>query len=215
MTDADKSMGAQVQKHLRTRLVSGVLVLVPLAVTYFILRVLFHSLTSFMLPLLKPVLGHLPDYVLTLIALVATVALVYVVGLITTHFVGRRIIHLGESIILKVPIAKSIYAASKQVVDTFSAGNRNAFKAVVMVDFPHAGSQVIGFATGTFTDTGGRSQYCVFVPTTPNPTSGFLLIFPADQVRFTDLSVEDGIKMIVSGGVLVPPRYAILPPPAV
>jgi uncharacterized membrane protein len=99
------------------------------------------------------------------------------------------------------------------VVDTFSSSTKAAFQAVVLVDFPRRGSLAIGFVTGTILDPRGKTLYRVFVATTPNPTSGFLIMYPEEEVQFTDISVEDGVKMIVSGGMLAPPSYRVRPNP--
>jgi len=200
-------------KHLRTRLVSGVLVLIPLAITLFIVNLCFSSLTAFVRPAMRPWVGELPEYVLTLIALVGTIVLIYVVGLVTNHIIGRRLIQWGESLLLRLPIVKSVYSASKQVVDTFSSSTKAAFQAVVLVEFPRRDSLAVGFVTGTMLDPDGKVRYRVFVATTPNPTSGFLILLPAEDIRFTDISVEEGIKMIVSGGMLAPKAYQIRPAP--
>jgi uncharacterized membrane protein len=125
----------------------------------------------------------------------------------TTHFLGRRFIKMGENLMLKLPIVKSVYSASKQVMDTFSNSTKAAFTATVLVSFPHPGARALGFVTGTILDPDGRKLYRIFVATTPNPTSGFLILLPEEDVTFTDISVEDGIKMIVSGGMLAPKQY--------
>lgn len=213
ITDTHQHLSAQIGKHVRTRLVSGVIVLIPLAITLFILNLFFSSLTAFVRPLMRPWVGELPEYTLTLIALVATVLTIYIVGGITTHIIGRRLIHWGEALLMKLPIVKSVYAASKQVVDTFSSSTKAAFQAVVLVEFPRKGSLGVGFITGTILNPEGKTLYRVFVATTPNPTSGFLLLLPAEDIQFTDISVEDGIKMIVSGGMLAPLSYRLCPPP--
>jgi len=213
--ETHKDFSSQIGKHVRTRLVSGVIVLIPLAITLFILNLFFSSLTAFVRPLMRPWVGDLPEYILTLIALVSTVLIIYVVGGITTHIIGRRLIHWGEALLMKLPIVKSVYAASKQVVDTFSSSTKAAFKAVVLVEFPRRESLAVGFITGTILNPEGKTLYRVFVATTPNPTSGFLIILPAEEVKFTDISVEDGIKMIVSGGMLAPLSYRLCPPPPV
>lgn len=202
-------------KHLRTRFISGVIVLVPLAITLFVLSLIFDALTSFVLPVLRPWLHEMPHTASVAVSLVATLMLIYLVGLITAHIVGRRLIQWGEAVILKLPIAKTVYAASKQVIDTFSNSTKAAFKAVVLVPFPNAGSLTVGFVTGTILDPEGKTLCRVFVPTTPNPTSGFLFLVPEKALQFTDISVEDGIKMIVSGGILAPNRYATVTPPSV
>ena len=198
-----------ISRHLRNRIVAGVLVLVPLAITLFVLKLLFDFLSSFAVPLLRPWLEHLPHYALTAIALAFTVALLYLAGTVATHMFGRRLIRFGEAILLKLPVVKSVYSASKQVVDTFSASSTAAFKAVALVDFPRPGSLALGFVTGTILNPAGQPLYRVFVPTTPNPTSGFLILLPESEVQITDIPIEDGVKMIVSGGMLSPRQYGI------
>lgn len=200
-------------KHLRARMISGILVLIPLAITLFILNVILASLTAFVRPLLNPFLGEISENTITLIALCVTILIIYFTGLVTNHLVGRRMISLGERVLMKMPIIKSVYSASKQVVDTFSSSTKAAFKAVAVVEFPRKGSLAIGFVTGFMTNPEGQLLYRVFIATTPNPTTGFLLILPADEVQFTDISVEDGVKMMVSGGVLSPDSYQRRPPP--
>ena len=200
-------------KHLRARMISGILVLIPLAITLFILNVILASLTAFVRPLLHPFLGEIPENAITLIALFVTTLIIYFTGLITNHLIGRRLFSLGERLLMKMPIIKSVYSASKQVVETFSSSTKAAFKAVAVVEFPRKGSLAIGFVTGAMTNPDGQLLYRVFIATTPNPTTGFLLILPADEVQFTDISVEDGVKMIVSGGVLSPESYQRRPPP--
>lgn len=193
------------------RIVSGILVLIPILVTILLLNMLIKVFSGFVLPLVAPFMGDLPQYAIFGLAVLGAALIVYFVGLITTHFVGKRLFGFGEALILKVPIVKTIYAASKQIVDVFAGDNRTAFKAVVMVKFPHPGSRALGFYTGSLLDEEGRQLYSVFIPTTPNPTSGFLLLFPAADVQFTDIPIEDGVKMIVSGGVIAPERYGLVP----
>ncbi len=213
MSEPSNSPASQFGKHVRTRLVSGLLVLVPLAITLFILNFILSFLTAFARPLMRLWLGGLPEYVLTLIALVAIVVMIYLVGLVTTHIVGRRAIQWGEHVLLKLPLVKSIYSASKQVVDTFSSPAGGSFQAVALVEYPRRGSLALGFVTGTILDPEGKVLYRVFVATTPNPTSGFLLLLPAEEVQFTEMSVEEGVKMIVSGGMLAPAQYKLVPAP--
>ena len=202
--------------HLKARMISGMLVLGPLVITLFILKLIFAALTAFVLPVLRPWLDWLPEFVLVTIATIAALLMIYLVGMFTTHFLGRRLIKMGENLMMKLPIVKSVYSASRQVMDTFSASTKAAFTATVLVSFPHPGARALGFVTGTILDPDGRKLYRIFVATTPNPTSGFLILLPEEDVTFTDISVEDGIKMIVSGGMLAPKSYAVrsgpLPP---
>jgi uncharacterized membrane protein len=217
----DTSKRSAFSKHLRARMISGILVLIPLAITIFLFNIILKSLTAFVSPSISLLLTKIPasygfknpDYAVTLLALCVTLLIIYFTGLLTNHIIGRRLISLGERLLMKMPIIKSIYSASKQVVDTFSSSTKAAFKAVAVVEFPRKGSLAIGFVTGSMTNPDGHLLYRVFIATTPNPTTGFLLILPADEVQFTDITVEDGVKMIVSGGVLSPESYQRRPPP--
>jgi uncharacterized membrane protein len=207
MKDNGKKAEIKIGGHLKTRMISGMLVLGPLVITLFILKIIYAALTAFVLPVLRPWLSELPESAVVIIATVASLLLIYLVGMFTTHFLGRRFIKMGENLMLKLPIVKSVYSASKQVMDTFSNSTKAAFTATVLVAFPHPGALAVGFVTGTILDPDGRKLYRIFVATTPNPTSGFLILLPEENVTFTDISVEDGIKMIVSGGMLAPKQY--------
>lgn len=206
----EKKAEGRLGGHLKSRMISGLLVLGPLIITLFVLKLIFTALTAFVLPVIKdiPVLRELPEGILVAIATVASLLLIYLIGMFTTHFVGRRFIHLGDALMLKLPIVKSVYSASKQVVDAFSSSTKAVFTSTVLVAFPHPGSLALGFVTGTMLAPDGRTLYRIFVATTPNPTSGFLIFLPEEAVTFTDISVEDGIKMIVSGGMLAPKCFA-------
>jgi len=187
------------------------LVLIPLAVTIFVLKLVFSTLEAVAMPFVRPLLKTAPQFVLVLIVLVFMAVFVYLIGLIASHIVGQKVIRWGETVLLKLPLIKSVYTTSKQVVEIFSTNSAAAFKAVVMVTFPHPESLAMGFVAGTMLDPNGHLRYRIFVPTTPNPTSGFLVILPEAQITFTDIPVEDGIRMIVSGGMLAPAQYKIVP----
>jgi uncharacterized membrane protein len=207
MKSVEKKPEVKFGVHLKARMISGMLVLGPLVITLFILKLIFAALTAFVLPVLRPWLVDLPESAVVIIATVAALLLIYLVGMFTTHFLGRRLIKAGEDIMMKLPIVKSVYSASRQVMDTISNSTKASFTATVLVEFPHPGSLAVGFITGTILNPQGKTLYRVFVATTPNPTSGFLILLPEEGVTFTDISVEDGIKMIVSGGMLAPKQY--------
>ncbi len=207
MKPVEKKPEVKFGVHLKSRMISGMLVLGPLVITLFILKLIFAALTAFVLPVLRPWLVDLPESVVVIIATVAALLLIYLVGMFTTHFLGRRLIKVGEDIMMKLPIVKSVYSASRQVMDTISSSTKASFSATVLVAFPHAASLAVGFVTGTILNPEGKTLYRIFVATTPNPTSGFLLLLPEEGVTFTDISVEEGIKMIVSGGMLAPKQY--------
>jgi uncharacterized membrane protein len=192
------------EHHLRNRLLAGVILLLPIGITLAILRLLFNTTAGLLLPIAQKLFGELPNSLLLVISFVTFVLIMYGAGVFTTNVIGRRLVTFGENIILRLPVLKTIYGASKQVVDTFAASNRTTFKSVVLLEFPRRGVKSLGFITGTLHDEQNGQCYKVFVPTTPNPTSGFFLIVPQEEIHQTSLSVEDGIKMIVSGGILSP-----------
>jgi uncharacterized membrane protein len=144
----------------------------------------------------------------SLVALLLAVTLVTVVGLLTRNYIGKRMIEWVDEALLHVPLLNKIYSATKQVNEALTSGNKTAFKTVVLVEFPRAGSYSIGFLTSEQHDEVQRKLkekvVCVFVPTTPNPTGGFLIIVPEDKVIKLEMSVADGIKYVVSLGAITP-----------
>ena len=143
----------------------------------------------------------------SLIALLLAVFLISVVGLLARYYIGKRLIEWLDSLMMQVPLLNKFYGAIKQVNEAF-AGNKNSFKTVVMVEFPSAGIYSIGFITneqkGEVQQKTKERVVCVFIPTTPNPTSGFLILVPEEKVKKLDMNVADGIKYIVSLGSISP-----------
>ena len=157
----------------------------------------------------------------SLTALVVAVFLIGFVGLLARNYFGKKMIEWVDGALLKVPLLNKIYAAIKQVNDAFSTGNKTTFRTVVMVEYPRPGVYSIGFITGgQHTEVAAKLQdkvVCVFIPTTPNPTSGFMIMVPEQQIVKLDMSVADGIKYIISLGAIAPeyipvPRREIKPP---
>lgn len=144
----------------------------------------------------------------SLVALVVAVILTSVIGWLTGNYLGQKLIEWVDSSLASVPLLNKIYAATKQVNEAFTSGNKTSFKTVVMVEFPRAGMHSVGFLTSEVTsELQARlpeKSVCVFIPTTPNPTSGFMMLVPESQVTKLDMSVADGIKFIVSLGAIAP-----------
>ena len=147
----------------------------------------------------------------SLVALILAVFLIGLVGLLARNYFGKKMIQWVDAGLLRVPLLNKIYGATKQVNDAFSSTNKNAFRTVVLVEFPRPGVYTIAFITSEQHDEveakTGQKVVCVFVPTTPNPTSGFLLIVPEEKVVKLDMSVADGIKYVISLGSIMP-EYA-------
>lgn len=144
----------------------------------------------------------------SLVALLVAIFLIGVVGLTARNYFGKRMIEWVDSALLKIPLLNKIYGATKQVNDAFSTGNKTAFRTVVLIEYPRAGCYSIGFITNDqYVEAQAKLNQkvvCVFVPTTPNPTGGFLLLVPEAEVIKLDMSVADGIKYIISLGAILP-----------
>ena len=144
----------------------------------------------------------------SLVALVLAVLLIGLVGLLARNYFGKRIIQWVDSAMLRVPLLNKIYGATKQVNEAFSSGNKTAFRTVVLVEFPQPGVYSLGFITSEpHAEVQARltaKVVCVFVPPTPNPTSGFLLLVPEEKIIRLDMSVADGIKYLISLGAILP-----------
>ena len=191
--------------HFKARMASGLVVLIPLVVTVAIIRFLFEFTSGILLPIVDPAVDNWPAGARAALSLAILIGVIYLLGLLAAHVVGRRALALGESVVLRVPLVKVIYSVSKQVVAAFQGQQSKAFKSVVFVEFPRPGMRAVAFLTGRIEMEDGSSWSTVFVPTTPNPTTGFLQIVPTDALVQTDYTVEEGIKLIMSLGALAPP----------
>jgi uncharacterized membrane protein len=199
----------QVRANFRSRVTAGLLVLVPVGITLLILRFLFDITAGFLKPFVAKVVGDVPQAAVVIISVAALLVLLYFTGVLARMLVGRRIIGLGEALVARIPLVKTVYSASKQVVQTLSLPNRGEFKSVAWVQFPHPGLLCLGFITGRMQDAEGRKYYKVFIPTTPNPTTGFFEVLPAEDLVLADVTVEEAIKMVISGGLLSPDHLAL------
>ncbi len=197
--------------HIRRHFLAGVLVTAPVAITTYIVWVIVTWVDGRITPLIPPQYNpgnHLPFPVPGLGLLIVFVVLT-LIGALTTGLVGRFVLHLGERLVGRMPFVRSLYGATKQIFETVLAQQSKAFREVVLVEYPRRGIWAIGFITGV---TEGQVQedtvedvLNVFLPTTPNPTSGFLLFVPRKDLVVLSMSVEEGIKMVVSGGIVTPP----------
>ncbi len=200
----------KLKRRIRNVFITGLLITLPIALTYFILQFLFNNLDA-LSPVFTKVLidagAPLPEgYRIPALGLVITLLIVLIVGWFTTNFFGKQMIKLGESIVEKIPFVRRIYKGSKQVVQSIAHADTSAFRKVVLLEFPRRGMLAIGFVTGE--SRGEVQQYTaynvlnVFVPTMPNPTSGFLVFVPPEELTEVEMSIEDGIKYVVSGGIV-------------
>ena len=207
-----RTLWQRLERNVRRRMISGLLVVVPLGITVFVINFVYDITAGIMARVIRPLLGPLPSYLVAAISVAVVLVMLYLIGLITTIVVGRRLIAVGEAIIQRIPFVKTVYGGSKQVVEAFSLqGGISALQSAVFVEFPRPGMRAIGFVTGRLATSDGQEYLKVFVPTTPNFTTGFFELVPPEQVMRSQLSVEDAAKMLMSGGFLAPDCLELTP----
>ena len=188
-----------ITQNFRSKLFAGLATLLPLYFTFIVVKFLFISLEKTSGPLLKKLGFNIPG-----LGIILTIILIYILGLLVTNFLGKKIFKLGEKVVKKVPVVNIIYSTLKQITDTFTKGSKDTFKGAIYIQYPRRGLWTMAFISGESISKQGIAYYHVFVPTTPNPTSGFFLLVPQSDSVKTGMSVEDGLKTIISGGLLAP-----------
>jgi uncharacterized membrane protein len=214
---------ARIREELRRYFVAGILAFAPLGITVWAIGWIIQRLDNLFLPrvlaLVYPGLEERPQ--LPLVGALFTVLVILLMGVVARHLFGNEIIRAWERLLVRVPVARNIYAGVKQLFEAiFLRDHQSRFNRVVVIEYPRKGIYALAFVTGT---TRGRLQHVAeeklincFLPTTPNPTSGFYLLVPEDEVKEVDLSVEEAFKLIMSAGLVTPEdttRRAIPAPP--
>ncbi|MDY7094605.1 MAG: DUF502 domain-containing protein, partial [Acidobacteriota bacterium] len=213
--------------QLRRTVITGLLILAPLAFTVYVLVLLFQLMDGMFAWLLRRALG--PDHSMPGVGLILTVLVVLLLGWLSSNVFGRRLIQLFEKVLARIPVAKTVYSSSKGIVDAISQSQTEAFKRVVLIEYPRQGLYSIAFVTSNARwgqlSEGTEDLLLVFLPTTPNPTSGYLLMVPRPDAIDLPITVEEGVRMVISGGILKPeslqmaapvaPKPADDPPPPV
>jgi len=196
---------------LRERLVAGMLIALPVVATFIILEFLINLIDSRVVPLIPPALRPETylDYAVPGFGLLTLLIFLTLLGAVATNFLGSYFVSLTDRILTRVPVVRSVYSVFKQIRDVFQSNSAGQYKEIVMVEYPRAGSWVVGFVAGSAKEEPayrlGADFITVFVPTVPNPTSGFLLFVKESAVIRLEMSVEEGAKLILSGGLVYPP----------
>ncbi|MBI1752779.1 MAG: DUF502 domain-containing protein [Acidobacteria bacterium] len=197
---------------IRKYLLAGLFTLLPLVVTLWILKGIFTALIGiFRGPLTWLAhLVHVPDpptWGLALCSALATGLLLLLVGALVGNFIGRQVLTWLDELMMHVPVVKTIYGATRQLMGAIQSGQGGSFKDVVLVEWPHPGSHTLGFVASrdcSWAMAGGENMVAVYVPTSPNPTSGYVVMVEAARVRPVDISADQALTWAVSGGVVVP-----------
>ena len=197
------SIRKKLNTALRRYFLSGILVIVPLIITILVLRFLFRGIDGLLSPFLTELLGYkIPGS-----GVVATIILIFLAGFLTANVIGSRLFRIWEMFLIKTPLVRTIYGSSKQLVEALTTTEKKSFKHVVLVEFPGKGMFCLGFLTREIEverkDTKDE-LVAVFIPSTPTPISGFTMLFRREDVVPLDMTIEQGIKFFVSGGIAAP-----------
>ena len=199
-------MKVSIASKLRNYFIAGVLVLIPIGVTVY-LTLFFIKIFSKILPQEINPNNYLP-YSIPGLEIVISIIVITVVGWLSLSFLGKKLVKFVNDIFKKIPFLRTVYSAIGQMTQSFAQNRKSKKKSVVLVEYPRKGSWAVGFATqentGEIESKVNKNLINVFVPTTPNPTSGFLLMFPKDEIIYLDMSFEDASKFIVSAGTSNP-----------
>ena len=201
-----------IRRHFRSTLITGILTLIPLGVTFFVLRFLFTTIDGWLKPVMSPILSQVLEERYHIgMGVLATILIVYLVGLIVSNFLGQKLLGAGERILTKIPLVREVYAPVKQVVQmALMTSSSSKFSRAVAVKTPGSTIRVIGFVTGEFHEEGNPVPVSsVFVPTSPNPTTGVLLFCDPEIIYETNMKVETAMKMLISGGIVAPDDFMI------
>ncbi len=205
--------------HPRKMLITGILFLVPLAVTFWLLNFLVQKTNIYARPLVNSALHailadeaiHVPEWILVIISLAVVIVFIILIGWLANFYIGKRMLSLVDSAMLRLPFIRSIYGGVKQIIEAFNfqgAAGGSSFKKVVMFEYPRKGCWALGFVTNENTERSrqlyGRELTAVFMPSTPNPTTGFLLYLNPFDLYLIDIKVEEAVKLIVSAGLVTP-----------
>lgn len=186
-------------QSIKRRIIAGLLAIVPIAVTFWILKFLFTFLDGLAAPILKQIGVEIPG-----LGIMLTLVFIFILGLVITNVLGRTLFNWGEAILTKLPVVKTIYNTIKQITSAFSGSTMKSFQQVVFIQYPRKGLWTMCFVTNQSENEHGDVFYHLFVPTTPNPTSGVFIVIPKADAVDPGISVEDGLKSIISGGILDP-----------
>lgn len=187
--------------HARMYILRGLFAIIPLGLSVIVVRVIYVVIDRRIIDALAQVIGYrVPG-----LGIVLVLVLLYFLGLVTSNVLGRRLFHVFENIFQRIPLINTTYQVGKQISTTLSLPERQVFKKAVLIDFFKPGSRVIGFVTGTVNNEKTREQLLkIFVPTVPNPTSGFLVFMKESETFDPGWSIDEAMKTVISGGIIGP-----------
>jgi len=197
--------------NLKRIFTTGLLAILPLAITVY----LFYIIYSFLDNLIGDLIQAVFNYRIPGIGFAAGLLLIMLIGFIASNIIGKRLIGFSDKIFQRLPLARGIYSSARQIIDAFTLQGENTFQKVVLLEYPRKGLYVLGFVTsdakGEIQEKTREETLSIFVPTTPNPTSGMLILAPKHEVIELEMTIEEGMKVIISGGLVAPPGDKKIP----
>ncbi len=202
-----ESIGRKIARHIRSTLIAGVLILVPIAITYVLVVWVFNSIDGLLQPLLESITDrHIPG-----LGLLALIIMVYILGLIWTKRLGRRTIRTLQHFLLKIPLIGAVYGPARKLIESFTGESTAGFKRVVVVEYPKQGTWMIGFLTGIANVVPGTTMGVIYLPTAPTPNSGWVAMVPIQNIYDTTMTVQEAMTMVLSGGISSPVQIDLKP----
>jgi len=205
-----RSLQRSVWKKLRIWFFSGLIVLIPIAATIYILWFLFSKVDGLLKGVFYKLASSLGLQPFPGLGFLTVMLIILLVGIFASNYIGRKILQIGDRMLTRVPLVSSIYSTIQKISQAFLSGEKAVLRQAVLFEYPRKGIYSIGFVTSESWSEAkrktGKQTISVFLPTTPNPTSGYLLLIPKEDIIPLQISVEDALKLIVSGGSVVPPN---------
>ena len=190
-------------RFIRNKFLTGILTLLPIYITYLLLRFIIGIAPD--IPYLRTIMFFSNYEVLAdIFEFIGALVVIFIIGLVVSNVVGKRLFAFFESIMEKVPLINTIYTSSRQIMQTLTMQGKGNFKQVVLIEYPRKGLWTLAFVTAYSKSKSGEQYVHIFLPTTPNPTSGFMLFVKEKDIRQSGLSVEEGLKTLISGGMVAP-----------
>jgi len=203
-----QSTGRKALHSIRKNVVAGLLFLLPIAITYLVLEFLFNTIDGVIQPAIEPIFNRirpgLGRRIPPGVGIILLAVAVYLVGLLGSNMLGKWVGKRLQYFFLKTPLVGLVYSTAKQLIDSFSGEGTTGFKRVVTIEYPKEDCWVVGFLTNIFIDEENNQKAFVYIPSSPTPNTGWVVIVPIEKVYDTDLAVQEALRLVVSGGTVAP-----------
>jgi len=197
----------RIKNNIKSNLIPGIIILVPLVITIMVLK----WLIGFFDALIKPVIENYIDIYIPGLGLLVSLIFIYLIGLSTKYYFGNKLIQIGEWLVVRIPVAKTVYIAVKQIMTTLASRDKKMTQKVVMVEYPSKGMYSLGLYNGQLSHpVSGQVVGSILIITSINPASGFTVLIPLNNILFVDMTVEQMMKFVVSGGIVMPEKIRLI-----